>query len=56
MMWIECTTEQDAQLQDPRITPWLDTLTACTLVLNVLVTSACSPLCGGARGAHPSQR
>lgn len=39
MTWVECTTQQDAQLQDPRITPWLNTLTVCTLVLNVLVTT-----------------
>lgn len=40
MIWIEATAQQDALLNDPRITPWLDTLTACTLVVNVLVTCA----------------
>ena len=43
MMWIECTTEEDALLQDPRITPWLETLTACTLAVNVLVTCTSTP-------------
>lgn len=42
MIWIECTTEENALLQDPRITPWLETLTACTLAVNVVVTCAFS--------------
>lgn len=39
MIYVESTTSQNALLDDPRITPWLDTITACTLALNVLVTS-----------------
>ena len=38
MMWVEATTDGGALLNNARIAPWLDTLTACTLVLNVLVT------------------
>ena len=38
MIWVESTTDQNALLDDPRITPWLDTITACTLAVNVLVT------------------
>jgi len=39
MVWVECTTHHEALLNNPRIKPWLDTLTACTLIVNVLVTS-----------------
>ncbi|EKM60639.1 uncharacterized protein PHACADRAFT_246673 [Phanerochaete carnosa HHB-10118-sp] len=39
MIWVENTTERNALIEDPRVKPWLDTITACTLLVNVLVTS-----------------
>ena len=40
MIWVEATTTQDALLNESRIRPFLYSIVALTLVLNILVTGA----------------